>query len=418
MRFLNLKTLGFLFVLAVSAFGLLSCSTAGVLLKTAPSSPKGAPAYPAIAADSLSAWEGMKDKIKADLQTDVYGTLPTDFTTELVSSKTIEGHSYNAIIEERRLRTWQTVDPAIENAPEGNRLEIIYNAVIVKPANISGPVPVIMLENFCPNHNVIPVEGISLPERSHFSCDGKGLMSKVFGYFFGRYIVTPPIEDIVSQGYGLAVIFPGDNYPDRAGAFAPFMKYAPDQAQPWGAIGAWAFMFSSLNHHLKADEGFGETIAYGHSRYGKSAIVAAAYDSSIDAVISHQSGTGGASLSRDKKGETVEAIMRDYPHWFSSNFNPDNEQLDQHHLLALIAPRPILLGNAERDVWSDPEGAFRASQGADKVYELYGKQGLNQKKLTDYQAASELAFWIRSGTHGIVKEDWPAFLNFLDAHIK
>ena len=90
--------------------------------------------------------------------------------------------------------------------------------------------------------------------------------------------------------------------------------------------------------------------------------------------------------------------------------------VDQHMLLALIAPRPALLGNARRDVWSDPNGAFRAAQGADPVYELLGSGGLSQQRLDQWRPEADIAFWLRPGTHGVVKEDWPAFLDFLDAH--
>jgi hypothetical protein len=90
--------------------------------------------------------------------------------------------------------------------------------------------------------------------------------------------------------------------------------------------------------------------------------------------------------------------------------------VDQQALLALIAPRPVLLGNARRDVWSDPAGAFRAAKAADAVYELYGAKGLTAKKLDQFDPSAELSFWIRPGTHGVVKEDWPAFLEFLRAH--
>jgi hypothetical protein len=69
-------------------------------------------------------------------------------------------------------------------------------------------------------------------------------------------------------------------------------------------------------------------------------------------------------------------------------------------------------------VWSDPAGAFRAAVGADPAYELYGSAGLDQAKLTPFNPKTEISFWIRPGTHGVVKEDWPAFLKFLDAHFK
>ena len=162
-------------------------------------------------------------------------------------------------------------------------------------------------------------------------------------------------------------------------------------------------------------------VTYGHSRYGKSALVAAAFDPRISGVISHQSGTGGASLNRRKKGETVASITKNYPHWFAARYaeyagREGEMPVDQHHLLALIAPRPVMLGNARRDVWSDPNGAFRAAMGADPVYRLYADAGLEQSRLDEWRPDASLAFWLRPGTHGVVEEDWPAFLEFLDAH--
>jgi len=139
-------------------------------------------------------------------------------------------------------------------------------------------------------------------------------------------------------------------------------------------------------------------------------------------VISHQSGTGGASLNKRKKGESIEDITGQYPHWFSKTYagyagREEELPIDQHHLLALIAPRPILLGNARRDVWSDPNGALKAAIGADPVWKLYGAdKGLRQQRYKPFNPDADLSLWIRSGTHGVVKEDWPAFLEFLDAH--
>jgi len=86
--------------------------------------------------------------------------------------------------------------------------------------------------------------------------------------------------------------------------------------------------------------------------------------------------------------------------------------------LAAIAPRPILLGNAKRDVWSDPNGAFKAAQAANPAYERMGRSGLTQKNLKSFDPTADISFWMRPGTHGVVKEDWPAFLDFLDAHFK
>jgi len=370
-------------------------------MMTAPSKPKDVQASPVITASSVAEWEQQKRQIQTAFEHQIYGVMPKTFETTKISSRDVTDHNFQAKIEEVVLKL-----------PQGQN----YTAVIVTPKNAKAPMPVIMMENFCPNHSVIPVESLSKPEGSYFDCSSDGLMSNIFGYFFGRYITTPPIDAIMERGYALAVIYPPATYADNAARFQTHRTTAPSSAYPWGAIGAWAFQFSSLSNYLKTDLRFSKTIAYGHSRYGKSALVAAAYDEDIDGVISHQSGTGGASLSRNKKGETVAAITEGYPHWFVPGYSEDSLTIDQHQLLALIAPRPILLGNAKRDVWSDPEGAFYAAQSATPIYKLYNSDGLRQSKLTQFDPTADISFWMRRGTHGVVKEDWPAFLMFMDAH--
>jgi len=403
MRFLKLKRVWLgLFCLLLIAL-LSSCAGTRTLMTTAPSTPKGAVARPALMASSKQDWERQKPQVRISLEQEVYGVMPKGFGTTLTSSRPIKAHSFQANIEEIDLKTSRNES---------------YKAIIVTPKNSTDALPIIMMENFCPNHAVIPVADISKPKGQYFDCSNEGVMANIFGYFFGRYITTPPINMIMERGYALAVIYPSATYPDNAARFQTHINKSPSSKHPWGAIAAWAYQFSSLSNHLKTDERFSDIIAYGHSRYGKSALLAAAFDESINGVIAHQSGTGGASLSRNKKGETVDAITNGYPHWFTPAYKEDTLTVDQHHLLALIAPRPILLGNAKRDVWSDPEGAFRAAKGATPIYTLYGSEGLRQSKLTEFDPSSDIAFWMRSGTHGVVKEDWPAFLDFMDAHFK
>jgi hypothetical protein len=389
-----------------------------MMMQTAPSKPLGAPASTNIVASTLSDWEAQKPGIKTALEHEIYGVMPRSFTTTITSRRPLTAHDYDANIEEIDLTIFQLIDEGLSGTASPARTAerpIEYKAVLVTPRDVDGPTPIIMMENFCPNHNVVPNAGVSRPENLGFSCDGGGMMGSLMTYFFGRYIVTPPIDMILDAGFGLAIIHPPAVFPDNAEAFAASRRAAPDQAHPWGAVGAWAYQFSSLANAL-GQVGHDTTIAYGHSRYGKAALVAAAFDETIDGVIAHQSGTGGASLSRGKKGETVADITENYPHWFTPAYSEDALSIDQHHLLALIAPRPILLGNAKRDVWSDPEGAFRAAQGARPAYAVYGSEGLSQNRLTDFEPKADIAFWMRPGTHGVVKEDWPAFLTFLEAH--
>ena len=387
-------------------------------MQTAPNTPKTASATPVITALSLEQWEAQKPSIRQTLEQEIYGVMPRAFETQITERRTIAGHDFKAKIEELDLVTLHFVDEGAQGTAQPARTAeklVQYKAVLATPKAANGPVPIIMMENFCPNHSVIPAAGISRPPNMTFSCDDDGIMASVFGYFFGRYIATPPIDMIMDAGYGLAVIYPSTVFPDNAERFTQLRKAAPSQSQPWGAVAAWAFQFSSLSNALEKI-GHETTIAYGHSRYGKAALVAAAFDETIDGVITHQSGTGGASLSRGKKGETVADITESYPHWFAQSYAEDALTYDQHHLLALIAPRPLLLGNAKRDVWSDPEGAFRAAQGAAPAYKLYGSGGLTQDTLSNFNPSADIAFWMRPGTHGVVKEDWPAFLAFLGAH--
>jgi len=126
-------------------------------------------------------------------------------------------------------------------------------------------------------------------------------------------------------------------------------------------------------------------------------------------------------LSGELEGESVKRITDSYPHWFTPAYaafagREEDLPIDQHMLIALAAPRPVLLGNAKRDVWSDPQGAFRAAQGADPVYEMFGSRGLDQATLSGLDVTADITFYMRGGRHGVTAQDWRTFLDFADAH--
>ena len=162
-------------------------------------------------------------------------------------------------------------------------------------------------------------------------------------------------------------------------------------------------------------------ILFGHSRTGKSSLLGGALDPRIAGVISHQSGTGGAAIQKNGVGETIASITETFPHWFTPTYalHAEREEdlpFDQHALVALMAPRPLLLGNSARDQWSDPRGSFTAARAAGEVYALYGKPGFEARNLRGFDPEALLAFQFRGGTHGITPEDWNPFLEWLDAH--
>ncbi|WDI32662.1 hypothetical protein PUV54_05560 [Hyphococcus flavus] len=410
---------------------LLLSSCAKLTLAWTDLEPDGPPARPQVldafagtsAVGEVADWEQVRAPLfREALQREVFGVMPDASSTQILDHKILNSVAFNGkgVLEEYRLAARVTFN-GVEVETVGADTDEGFVMNLALPINADGPVPVILMQTFCPRWNTLPDASVAgAPEK----IDTGG---NIGTYIFGRFICTPPVEEILDAGYAIATIFPSEIVPDSKKRGLEQLRrlsagYEDDETR-WGAIGAWAWLYSRMIDVLEDDPRLDQsaTVTWGHSRYGKSALVAAAFDDRIDGVISHQSGTGGASLNRRKKGESVKSITNSYPHWFAQSYagfagREEEMTIDQHHLLALIAPRPVMLGNARRDVWSDPNGAFRAAAGADPVYDLYGAKGLEQARLDEWKPGAALAFWIRPGTHGVVKEDWPAFLEFLDAH--
>ena len=393
-------------------------------LAWAPITPQGEPATPpvlnSIAAsgemESVEAWEAERAAIQQILAEEIYGHLPSKSQTVVTAHRVLDEEAYGGTARFEEFDV--TVTPLFG---EGPAQSATFTMGVLSPKG-PGPHPVIMTETFCPRWGALPHPAASKPQGTE-----PQEMPGVISYMFGRYICTPPLEEIIGQGFALAVVAATDVVPDsEEEGLAALRRLAGPSATEetrWGAIAAWGWVFSRMVDVLGPEARFDEDrlIAYGHSRYGKAALHAGAFDERIAGVIAHQSGTGGASLNRKKPGESVGAITKGYPHWFAPSYaafsgREDELTLDQHHLIALVAPRPVLLGNARRDVWSDPNGGFKAAQGAMPVYALYGEEEITLDRLDRFEPDQSLSFWMRPGTHGVVEEDWPAFLAFLSAH--
>ncbi len=168
----------------------------------------------------------------------------------------------------------------------------------------------------------------------------------------------------------------------------------------------------------------------GCSRFGKTAMVAGAFDEGFTHTVSVCSGCGGASLLRGKIGETVENICGNYGYWFCDGFkafggNEDGLPLDAHFLAAAIAPRKLLICSAYEDFWCDPFHEQLTCIAASPAWTVQGKAGFvypepvgtapgpRYAKLGERFFDGDVCYALRAGGHGMPAEDWVTLGDFL-----
>src|SRR5579875_309874 len=297
------------------------------------------------------------------------------------------------------------------------------------PAGARKPVPLLLNISF--SANCVTVNDPGVKEGEVWNREHKKVPAKQ-GMAIGRVNVLP----VLDAGLGFATVYYGDIDPDFEGGLpygvrALYLK--PGQTQPapdeWGAIAAWSWGLSRALDYLQKDPGIdGKRVAlYGASRLGKTVLWTGARDTRFAAVVACCSGEGGAALSRRNYGETIAHLVAPgrFPYQFCANYakfvqHVDQLPVDANMLIALMAPRPLLLQTGDTDYWSDPNGEFLAEKAAGPVYELLGKQGLDTNEWPPAGVAilHTLGYYMHAGGHGTLPDDWKQFAKFLQMHLK
>lgn len=247
-----------------------------------------------------------------------------------------------------------------------------------------------------------------------------------------EHMSVVPVEEIAARGYATVIYRVTDIAPDaydgfRSGVFAALDgDRGPDS---WGTIAAWAWAGSRVMDYISLEkERFdpGRASIIGHSRGGKTALWCGASDTRFRLVISNNSGCTGAAISRGKRGEDIAAINRQFPHWFCENYKKYNGQeerlpVDQHMLLAAVAPRLLYVTSASEDLWADPDKELESCRLASAVYRLYGEKGLEapeEIELNRQYGDGNIAYHRRAGEHKLTEFDWKLFMDYADKKFK
>ena len=327
------------------------------------------------------------------LASHIYGHAPS--APAIIAERQASGELERGVWEHWRIRVWPDVRPlsVLLCLPHGDR-----------------PAPCYVGFNFHGNHSLLDTKELPLP-------GGTGAYGEPQEADRGRAGPDWCLKGMLRRGWGLCTAYYGELEPDRSDgpALSRIWRdggFAPDA----GAISAWAWLLSRLVDLLMKDRRVDASrlVAVGHSRLGKTALLATARDPRLAMAVANGSGCGGAGSFREPSpgAETLAQILR-FTHWFHPQLGPDPQAqpLDMHHLLACIAPRPVLLTNAEDDDWADQRGQLRTLQAAAPAWRLLGSGATPPAVMPALGSGPDgtvLRYAYRVGPHCLCPADWSA----------
>jgi (4-O-methyl)-D-glucuronate---lignin esterase len=382
-------------------------------------------------------WRKRRAEILEDFEREIYGRTPKNTPkVRWEVTRTTNGTNGDVPIVTRQLVGH------VDNSSYP-QITVDIQLTVNTPANVSGPVPVIMqFGGFGPGRGragAPPSAATGAPSSATRATPAPPPAT-------GVAPAAPTWQQqVLARGWGYAAIVPSSIQADNGGGLTQGIIGLVNKGQPrklddWGALAAWSWGASRALDYFETDTSVDakQVGLQGHSRYGKATLVAMALDERFAIAYVSSSGEGGAKLHRRKFGETVENVagLTEY-HWMAGNFlkyagHWDAMPVDSHELIALCAPRPVFISAGKgadinpdgtvqiNDAWVDAKGSFLAAAGAGPVYRLLGKNDMGTTEFPPIETTlidGDIAFRQHSGGH-TAEPNWPTFLTFASRYLK
>lgn len=241
-----------------------------------------------------------------------------------------------------------------------------------------------------------------------------------------RYI---PVEEIIDNGFAVLSFSYNDvtkDNDDFTDGLAGVLYGGKERggSDP-GKIAMWAWAAHRVMDYAQTLSclDLDTSVVCGHSRLGKTALLAAATDERFKFAYSNDSGCSGAAISRQKSGERLSDILKVFPYWFCENYkkyinNEENMPFDQHYLAALIAPRKLYIASAAKDSWADPVSEMLTCVAVSEVYRQYGEKGFISEdrlpRINDEFHEGSVGYHLRDGLHYFSREDWLKVMKYVN----
>ena len=367
-----------------------------------------------------------RPKVIKFLEEEYYGKLPP--RPKKLEFKLVE-ESDNALDGTAKRRQYKIISTDVNGSHT-------FNVLMYYPkyASKENPVPAFIYCNYGGNHTTTTEKEVLLPEsdawlRNNPAC--KISDHKAYDYQRGTHVSRHPYKETIARGYAVATFTYNELYPDTGTFFMPEKSiYKIFDRKALGehlrSIPAWAWgdcrvldLLETLpfidRHHIGVA---------GHSRLGKTAMLAGAYDQRFALAVSNSSCIGGAAMNRRDYGETLRSATVNFYCWYLPKMQYYGEHveempIDAQHFLAAMAPRMIYVLSGTKDYWADPKGEFLSLMEAGKIYGLFGAKKmatLDDLRVETPFVGDGFGFVLYNGTHKIDLYNWNCIMDFTDAH--